>query len=613
MATKRAALHEYLTGAFAKGTVISGIDSAIRFEVHSIRPSIRTDVEGVSHVQWIIELTQRVPQYLDPPDEREPNAAPDYYFRGGCTLVVDAESRQGPLQHQEAAERTAQGAAAPLFLRGGQPEPRRDLLRERGQGGPGAVRHAASVWRGGATVSRVRVRMYRQGLGDCFLLTFPSAGGDRHVLIDCGVLKGTEDATAAMRAVAADIMATTGGTLAALVVTHEHWDHVSGFLQAAEVFSDLKVGEGWFAWTEDAGDDLAQELSSRRKKAQTAVAAAARRLALSEGEGARRIGSRVNALLEFGGGLSAAPGRTTADAMAWPKQRAGAQIKYLTPGGAPHGIPGVEGVRVYVLGPPHDRKSIKKSDPSKTASEVYELGMAGGADAGFMAAVDAAPAGPSTQGPFDRWFGIGDAEARGIEFFRQRYGFDANEAQEWQRIEDEWLGAAGRLALQLDSDTNNTSLALAFELVPSGRVLLFPGDAQVGNWLSWEPLTWTLTGAGDTRTVTVHDLLARTVLYKVGHHGSHNATLREKGLELMTSPELAAMVPVDRRTAKKMEWNMPFPPLLKRLSAKTRGRILDLERGISDTKPEDVSDHEWRQFRSNVDAQPGWIDYWVSL
>jgi hypothetical protein len=47
------------------------------------------------------------------------------------------------------------------------------------------------------------------------------------------------------------------------------------------------------------------------------------------------------------------------------------------------------------------------------------------------------------------------------------------------------LGLAGRLALQLDSDTNNTSLVLAFELGKSGRVLLFPGDAQVGNWLSW--------------------------------------------------------------------------------------------------------------------------------
>ena len=37
----------------------------------------------------------------------------------------------------------------------------------------------------------VRVRMFRQGLGDCFLLTFETADGDRHVLIDCGSLGAT--------------------------------------------------------------------------------------------------------------------------------------------------------------------------------------------------------------------------------------------------------------------------------------------------------------------------------------------------------------------------------------------------------------------------------------
>src|SRR5712692_7567802 len=99
-------------------------------------------------------------------------------------------------------------------------------------------------------MNRVRIRMYRQGLGDCFLLTFPGTDGERHVLIDCGVLKGTEDASTTMQAVATNVMTTTKGTLAALVVTHEHWDHVSGFIQAADVFKDLKTTQAWFAWTE---------------------------------------------------------------------------------------------------------------------------------------------------------------------------------------------------------------------------------------------------------------------------------------------------------------------------------------------------------------------------
>jgi hypothetical protein len=39
----------------------------------------------------VIELTQRIPQHLDPAVAHE-GAKPDYYFRGGCTLLVDAET-----------------------------------------------------------------------------------------------------------------------------------------------------------------------------------------------------------------------------------------------------------------------------------------------------------------------------------------------------------------------------------------------------------------------------------------------------------------------------------------------------------------------------------------
>ena len=80
-------------------------------------------------------------------------------------------------------------------------------------------------------------------------------------------------------------------------------------------------------------------------------------------------------------------------------------------------------------------------------------------------------------------------------------------------------------------------------------------------------------GSGHTRTVTSKDLLARTVFYKVGHHGSHNATLREKGLEQMERLRVA-MIPVNHEMAKVKRWNMPFPPLLKRLTEKCRSRVI---------------------------------------
>jgi hypothetical protein len=71
--------------------VLSGIDPDLGFEVHSLRPSIRLDWWGKPTFQWVIELTQRIPQYFDDAD-RTTGAAPDYYFRGGCTLVVDAQT-----------------------------------------------------------------------------------------------------------------------------------------------------------------------------------------------------------------------------------------------------------------------------------------------------------------------------------------------------------------------------------------------------------------------------------------------------------------------------------------------------------------------------------------
>src|SRR5207248_1329999 len=92
---------------------------------------------------------------------------------------------------------------------------------------------------------------------------------------------------------------------------------------------------------------------------------------------------------------------------------------------------------------------------------------------------------------------------------------------DWRRIDKDWLSSAELLALDMNDYTNNASLVLAFELGKGGKVLLFAADAQRGNWASWGKKDW----ADGKRRVTARDLLARTVLYKVGHHGSHNATL----------------------------------------------------------------------------------------
>ena len=136
--------------------------------------------------------------------------------------------------------------------------------------------------------------------------------------------------------------------------------------------------------------------------------------------------------------------------------------------------------------------------------------------------------------------------------------------------------------LNLDDHINNTSLVLAFELGQGedASVLLFPGDAQVGNWLSWD--------AVDPEGKFVEDLLRRTVLYKVGHHASHNATLKAKGLLRMTRTDrLVAMIPIDEIEAHKPKgknpqgWDMPYGNLLKELESRTEGRIMRSDTGVA--------------------------------
>jgi phosphoribosyl 1,2-cyclic phosphodiesterase len=112
----------------------------------------------------------------------------------------------------------------------------------------------------------VRVRMYRQGLGDCFLLTFFNA--DRqfvHVLIDCGVFPGTKEGPQKIRTVAKNVADATNNSLDLLVITHEHWDHLSGFYDARDVFDQMRIKNTWVAWTEDPGQPLALERKKKRR------------------------------------------------------------------------------------------------------------------------------------------------------------------------------------------------------------------------------------------------------------------------------------------------------------------------------------------------------------
>ncbi len=463
--------------------------------------------------------------------------------------------------------------------------------------------------RGGHDAALV-VRHYCQGIGDCHLLKFSRRdGSDFRMLIDCGVHSSVTGGNKKIEEIVADITEVTGGRIDVLVVTHEHWDHVSGFLTAAEQFKKLKIDKVWMAWTEDPDDPDAKALDRFRADATNTLQLAASRLEKHSYRDKSRaaVKSGLNTLQGFTFGAAGEKVRSARDAA---KALGRNGVRYMQPGEAAFGIDGVHGVNVYVLGPPRKPELLKLTTK---ASEMYGISLAPGwkasqalraapglgivdtADpfmpfgteegASLQAVIAGFPANPptgiqpATTELMSRYLSARPAPA--VSASKARLLPDPEVA--WRRIDDDWLFASADLAMQFDSRTNNTSLVLAFEIENTGRVMLFAADAQIGNWMSWQDIVWN----DADNIVTGPDLLARTVYLKVGHHGSENATPNAKGLEMMVHPDLSAFVPVNAADAAKVGWGkMPFRHILDRLAEKTSGRTIRADdEWLSTVKP----------------------------
>ncbi|MDP1027771.1 hypothetical protein Q5H91_11140 [Sphingomonas sp. KR1UV-12] len=258
-------------------------------------------------------------------------------------------------------------------------------------------------------------------------------------------------------------------------------------------------------------------------------------------------------------------------------------VRHLDPGSVaplPRGV----GVRAYVLGPPRDPRLLGIED---VASETYAFGGSSLAVAPMANALSLNDGGlrvdDDPAAPFDGSVGqplepllAGDwpeGHDHGATFLWRHYlGPTSEDAkQDWRRIDRDWLTGAVDVALQLDGRTNNTSLVIALEIVESGRVLLFAADAQVGNWMSWSDVAF--PAAGGRPPVSADDLIARTVFYKVGHHGSRNAT-RAATLERMDFANLVAFSPTDEELAGRVGWkDFPAPNTTRRIQELTSGRF----------------------------------------
>ena len=409
---------------------------------------------------------------------------------------------------------------------------------------------------------KLRVRMYRVGFGDFFLISLATPKGRRHILVDCGVHAGD---LGSISDGVADLAKETGSHLSLIIVTHRHADHISGFATCAKQFQDFTVDAIWMSWWDDPANAKATafqaSLTALARKLEPHLA-----LRAADDDDARQALAMVHNVTGQDGSSAAAKGGGAggrlgsndaalallrgAPPSGGPRFKSTPVRHYYKAGDPPELPPDLvdAGLAVRVLGPPTDPKLVAQMS---SAVEEY-LSMAG----------EEAEARPLI--PFgDRWRVPADAYDR-----HAFYPFSSKElAQLVQSVQPDALLAAARKA---DNTINNQSLVV--HLTVGGKNLLFVGDAQWGNWANF-----LFGGTATSRTSGLLSeskrLLGAVDFYKVGHHGSTNATpidavkaLRD-GCVAMCSTQPGCY----GQAAKGTE--VPRGPLLDALRTKAKGAL----------------------------------------
>ncbi len=356
----------------------------------------------------------------------------------------------------------------------------------------------------------ITIRMYNVGFGDCFLLTFHSADKDRHVLIDYGSTAAPVGKSAHYMAdIAADIKTACNGKLDVVVATHRHRDHISGFATDGEgtgkVIASLKPDHVIQPWTEDpaAKPDALTATTSTDDNSPANLTAQY----LGSLEDMHSIAATIVQLLDTKKLVAGAEKRNQLNFLGENNLKNLSAVKNLMAMGAAgkaHFVNAgmefndlVPGVKITVLGPPNlkQNEAIRK-ERATDPDEFWQFRS-------FWASQNMAA--------------MSVLAARGTESFTTHKTLPKSSRSpnmRWFIAQSQKIHADQALELvrDLDSVMNNTSVILLFEV--GDRKLLFPGDAQIENW------SYALAN-DDWRT-----LLKDVKLYKVGHHGSLNATPR---------------------------------------------------------------------------------------
>lgn len=370
----------------------------------------------------------------------------------------------------------------------------------------------------------IRIRMYRVGFGDCFLLSLPgetekSASRYNHILIDCGVHAQGDIGT--MEKVVDNIAEVTDSSLDIIIATHAHRDHISGFGKFADIFAKFKIREIWLPWTWDENNEQASKLQEKHAALLDNLYQHFQALGASADQDAfnTTVNLRGNQLaieqLKSGFGIDKV------------------KVRYLKASDAFKSTDiSIPGLLVRILGPPLSEDFLAQMNPP--SGQGY---LRAGPN-GIIERVEIIQ-------PFGhKW----KADLDSMEF-----RLHENEEEKLQNMSS---SSINDVAFALDQARNNESLVTLF--IFRNKYLLFTGDAQYGNWRGW---------LEDEKSSS--DILSKINFFKIAHHGSHNATPKA-ALEKMSEGEFAAMV-----STQSTPWkSIPRIPLMSRLHEKTKERII---------------------------------------
>src|SRR5215831_11650130 len=132
-------------------------------------------------------------------------------------------------------------------------------------------------------------------------------------------------------------------------------------------------------------------------------------------------------------------------------------------------------------------------------------------------------------------------------------------------------GVLGGDADKLDGTLNNQSLVVLFTC--KGKKLLFVGDAQWGNWAYWL-YGKAVSGADPGITARAKDILGSIDFYKVGHHGSTNATPIPAVGAMSTKCVAMCSTEMGAYGNPKKKTEVPRTTLMEALEQRTKNKLV---------------------------------------